>query len=168
MTLPCSWIVQNMRSIHPHRSSLYVYLHIFIPQVLDGKSIRIPRYMHQSRGWVDNWEWVRKWTRFCDRRILWIEGNQNSYLWGVFLKPPRNPHFVIGLVASSSLTDSWLYFLIEKTNNTNFVRVSSFSFDSPFLFLYCEQVQLMLESMYKLKVGGCHANFVTARDLLAH
>ena len=78
--------------------------------------------MHHSRGWVDNWEWVRKWTRFCHRRILWIEGNQNSYLWGVFFEPPRNPGFVIGAVAS-------LYFLIEKTNSADFFRMSSFWFD---------------------------------------
>ena len=29
------------------------------------------------------------------------------------------------------------------------------------------QIQLMLESMYDLKVGGCHDNFVLARNLLA-
>jgi hypothetical protein len=58
-------------------------------QVHDGKSNRIPWYMHQSRGWVDNCEWVWRWTRLCPCRILWIEWNQNSYLRGAFWAAPQ-------------------------------------------------------------------------------
>ena len=58
--------------------------------------------------------------------------------------------------------------MIEKTNNTDFFPCELVLILLPVLFLSCDQVQLMLESMYKLKVGGSHANFVTARDLLAH
>ena len=54
---------------------------------------------------------------------------------------------------------------IESGDALEFVTVEHF--DKKHVRTHICEVQLLLRSTYELKVGGCHDNFVKARNMLA-
>jgi len=135
-------------------------------QVYIGKEEGLPWHLYQSRARLDDSEWVRGISSFCHGCRFRKGREPDAHLRGMF------DHFLAEF-SVSLLAHKRIHQIAEKMFDRNRLAQSPSTLKGMIAERIFEfwhsffQLQLMLKSMYDLKVGGCHDSFVESRNLLS-